>query len=61
MNAADHREQVEFVDAIWPDIRRAVVASASAVDTSKLGTEMALKLAADIAILKWVERTKGER
>lgn len=54
--AKTRREQSEFVDSIWPSIKREIDSSMFDLDTDKVGIEMALKLAADIAILKWESR-----
>jgi hypothetical protein len=54
--AETRREQREFVDSIWPIIKREIDSSMFDLETDTVGVEMALKLAADIAILKWESR-----
>jgi hypothetical protein len=51
--AETRREQREFVNSIWPIIKREIDSSIFNLETDKAGVEFALKLAADIAILRW--------
>jgi len=57
---SSHFEQSAFIDSVWPEIKRVVAASSAAINTNLAGNELALKLAADIALLRWEQHRGGD-